>query len=78
MTDVRSLIAGTEHAELVERIRPLLAGRHPALQSAVIADLAAIWLAGHDKALRVELFGAHVALIQQLVAVNAAMMGTEP
>lgn len=70
-------MGGAEHAEIVERIRPLLAGKHPALQSSVLADLAAIWLAGHDKALRLDLLDAHVALIRELIPVNATLLGTE-
>ena len=33
--------------KLVQRIRPLLAGRAAQMQGAVLADLLAIWIAGH-------------------------------
>jgi hypothetical protein len=37
----------TVHEELVARIKPILAGHPPAIQSMVLAELLAIWLAGH-------------------------------
>jgi hypothetical protein len=33
--------------ELVQRIKPLLAGRHPTVQGATLAELTAIWLSGY-------------------------------
>ena len=41
-----------ETVDLVNSIRPLLAGREPALQGAVLADLVARWLAGQDESNR--------------------------
>jgi hypothetical protein len=38
----------TESDALVEQIRPMLAGRGPAIQGSVLADLVAIWIAGHQ------------------------------
>jgi hypothetical protein len=76
--DIRSMLNGREHADIIERIRPMLAGKHPALQSAVVADLAAIWLAGHHRDLREELLTIHVQLIRELVPVEAHILGTEP
>ncbi len=32
---------------IVERIRPILAGKDPAIVSAALGDLLAMWLAGH-------------------------------
>jgi len=61
--------------EIVERIRPLLAGYHPAVQGAVCADLLAIWLAGHEHALREALLTAHIVSVRELVPVNVAAMG---
>jgi len=34
--------------ELVQRIRPLLAGWHSSVQGAALAELTAIWLSGHS------------------------------
>lgn len=38
----------TRSQELVQMIRPLLAGEGAPVQSAALADLVAIWLAGHQ------------------------------
>lgn len=61
--------------EIVERIRPLLAGHHPAVQSAVVADLLAMWLAGHEHDIREALLDSHLGLVRELVPVNVAAMG---
>jgi hypothetical protein len=69
-----------EVRHLVEQARLLLAGRQPAVQSAVLADLLAIYLAGHiipgapldTTALRKELLEAHLDLVRRLIPVNAA------
>jgi hypothetical protein len=69
---------------LVEQIRPILAGKEPQLQSAVLADLTAIWLAGfviegdpkETRVLREELLRRHYELVRQLTKVNARMLGT--
>jgi hypothetical protein len=37
----------TEVLQLTQGIKLLLAGRGPAVQSAVLANLTALWLAGH-------------------------------
>jgi hypothetical protein len=70
--------------ELVEAIRPLLAGRPPEIQAAVLADLLAIWLAGHQvegdiaatRAVRSELLAQHLCAVRCLVEFNAKIMGT--
>ena len=67
-------------AQLIERIRPILAGQPPPVQGAVLADLLATWLAGHidrtsnqhTDALREELLTHHLATVRALVPVNAA------
>lgn len=71
---------------LVERIKPILAGLEPELQGAVIADLLAIWLAGHHVAgdidatreMRAELLANHCFHVRRLTDVNAHIMGTTP
>jgi hypothetical protein len=64
---------------LVNVIRPLLAGEPPSIQGAAIADLLAIWLAGHfaggaaeNAALRDELLTAHIAVVRALIPENEA------
>ncbi len=64
---------------LVERIRPLLAGRSPETQGAALADLVAIWLAGHivqgnpaaTDELREEMLEAHTAVVRELIPINS-------
>jgi hypothetical protein len=71
---------------LVDQIRPLLAGHPAPIVGATLADLLAIWLAGHhvpgdtDKTrkMRAELLAMHCSEVRQLVPVNAKMIGTEP
>jgi len=65
--------------KLVERIRPLLSGRSPQTQGAALADLLAMWLAGHivqgnpaaTDELREELLEAHTAVVRKLIPVNS-------
>jgi hypothetical protein len=61
--------------EVVDRIRPILGGHHPAVQGAVVADLVAIWLAGHQADLREALLDSHIDTVRQLVPANVAAMG---
>jgi hypothetical protein len=69
---------------LVERINPILAGQPSVIQGAALADLLAIWLAGHvyeglpstTATMREALLLAHVEHVRALVSVNARMMGT--
>lgn len=63
---------------IVRRIHRLLAGQPAQLQSGVLADLLAIWLAGHivlgDPAetdrLRKELLDEHLRMVRELLPVN--------
>jgi hypothetical protein len=78
----------SEHALQVEpiaaKIRPLLAGHDPMIQSAVLADLLAIYLAGFwvpgdpesTRSQRDELLSLHLALVHVLLPINARMLGT--
>ena len=79
---------------LVEKIRPVLEAhvfpllkRHPPeMQGAVLADLLAIWLAGHHVAgdedatrvMRAELLAVHCAQVRELTWINAKKLGTTP
>lgn len=62
---------------LVERIRPMLAGERPEVVGAALADLTAIWLAGHvgpdAEAMRSEILDMHVAAIRDLVPINVSI-----
>lgn len=81
---------GTSETRLImsiaDTIRPLLAGHSPEVQSAVLADLLAMWLAGHHvdgdeeatRTMRAELLAVHCFMVRQLTSVNAKIMGTTP
>lgn len=66
-------------ASIVKRMRLLLAGLPPHVQGAVLADLLAIWLAGHrieddpaeTTALREKLLTMHLEMVRQLIPPNA-------
>ena len=52
-------------------MQPLLRGRDPTVQSAVLADLVSIWLVGHwPEEAREVLFAEFVALVRALVPVS--------
>lgn len=71
-------------AKLVEEISPLLAGHGPDVQSAALADLTSMWLAGHqDHAdpenpalleFRERAFALWCDTVRLLVPVNSAML----
>lgn len=70
-TDDKAIAA----AKLAARIAPLLAGREPEVQGAVLADLLAIWLSGHrvegdpraEAELREGILALHIAAVRELV-----------
>ena len=62
-----------ESEAIVARIRPMLAGIGPALQGSVIADLTAMWLAGHAPELREQVAKLNAGLVADLVALYDAM-----
>jgi hypothetical protein len=73
-------------AAIIAQIRPLLAGRAPEVNGAVLADLLAIWLAGHHVAgdanatrmMRAKLLAFHCSQVRELTSINAKIMGTTP
>lgn len=52
------------------KLQPMLKGHPPELQGAVLADLTAIWLAGHPPVVREEILQIHVREIRELIMVN--------
>jgi hypothetical protein len=70
--------------ELVEAMRPLLAGKSASVQGAALADLLAMWLAGHisrgdpegaeTKRIREEMLELHLAAVRALIPVNYKMV----
>lgn len=63
--------------EIVEAIRPLLSGKHPGVQGVVIADLLAIWIAGHIPSAEKQLLANHMNAVAKLVPLYREMFGTE-
>lgn len=71
--------------EILEKVSPQLKGRSPGVQGAVLADLLAMWLAGHwverskeeTHALREKVLRMHVEKVWELVEENAKILGTE-
>lgn len=66
-----------EVGRLVEAIRPILAGKPAPITGAALADLLAIWLAGHfaggddeNATVREELLTNHVRVVRKLIPVN--------
>ena len=67
--------------ELQRRIMPVLAGHGGATQGAVLAELLAMWIAGHragDKRatdrLREDILRMHLVVVRELIPVNAALI----
>ena len=65
---------------LVNAVRPLFAGKPTGIQGAALADLLAIWLAGHvirddpaaTERIRADVLEAHLIAVRALVPVNYA------
>ena len=60
--------------QIVKAISPLLAGHSPEIQGAVLADLLAMFLAGHvgsdADAVREEILRLHIETVRELIPVN--------
>lgn len=67
-----------EVVELVRQISPLLVGKSANVQGAALADLLAIWLAGHvirgdpkmTKKMREMMLKAHIVAVRGLIPLN--------
>jgi hypothetical protein len=67
-----------EAMTLVKKIRPLLAGKDPSVQGAVLADLLAMYLAGHvirgdpegTKSFREQALEVHIVGVKALIDIN--------
>ncbi len=79
-------VKATDVEAIAEQASRLLAGRPPQLQGAVLADLLATWLAGHiiagdpksTRALHERLLKAHLAVVRELIPINAEMIHGTP
>ena len=61
-----------EAEAIVKTIMPLLAGKPPEIQGAVLADLLATFIAAHHPALRDEILKMHVDVVRNLIPHNEA------
>jgi len=57
--------------DLLEQIRPILAGHPPEVQGGTLAMALAIWLAGHEPQFRDKLLTAHVEAVFNLTPTYA-------
>lgn len=64
----------TEVMETVESMKPLLAGKAPIIQGAVLGDLLATWLAGHPPMMREQLIELHIDAVRALVPINEGLI----
>jgi hypothetical protein len=73
MTSTLVSPADAEQAlQLSARIKPMLAGHHPGMQGAALAELFSIFLAGHHPAQREQVLQDWLAAVRQLVPVSEA------
>lgn len=62
------------HKAIREHLHPILRGKEPEIQSAVLADLTATYLAGLEPSVRAEFRGLFIALVDHLVPENEREM----
>ncbi len=58
--------------KMVAQIKPILAGQGPEAQGATLAELVAIFLAGHHPSLRGDLLAMHIAYVTKLLPISEA------
>jgi hypothetical protein len=61
-------------AEISNRMKDMLAHFPPDVQGAILADLTAIWLAGHAPAIRRAAYKVHASLLWPLVEANEKLI----
>lgn len=59
----------TQALDLAARIEPILKGHDPAVQGAALAQLLAIWVAGHNEEARVGLLDMHIVGVREMFPV---------
>jgi hypothetical protein len=55
--------------EIVDKIRPMLAGLSPPLQGIIVAELTAIWIAGHQPEVREGIIRMQDEAVRELVTI---------
>lgn len=53
----------------IDQIKPLLVGKPPEFQGAILAELLAIFLAGHAPPLRKDMLKIHFSLVKKLIPI---------
>lgn len=72
----------TEAAQLYDAVAELIRGHHPYVQGAVLADMLAMWLAGHNllgdkkgtREMRETLLAEHIKAVRDLIPVNEKIL----
>lgn len=62
------------HDAMVKAISAVLVGKPPEIQGAVLADLLAMWLAGHPSFARDEVLAQHIELVLELIEPNEKIL----
>jgi hypothetical protein len=73
MNDADAGAVAAHVADLVRQISPILHGHQPQVIGAVLADLTAMWLAGHPNYLREEILEQNTGLVRELIEPNEAI-----
>lgn len=56
--------------DLAEKIKPILGGRGPEVQGAVLAELVSLWAVGHHPAIREQIVTDWLRAVHDLMALN--------
>jgi hypothetical protein len=72
--------------KLFDHVRPQFGGYKPQVVGAALADLTALWLAGHyvaddpeaTRGLRGDLLRLHITMIKQMIGPNSKIVGSPP
>lgn len=60
--------------EAAKQIAPILAGRPPDVQSAILGELVSIWLSGCEPAARENIFSIWLELVRKLIPANEKIL----
>lgn len=74
MTEDFSVPTGDEIDELEEQIKAVIRGKGPMLQGAALADIVAMYFAGHHPMIREETIDLWITAMRGLVKVNEAAL----
>lgn len=74
MDAMDDIIKDSEH--VVDAIRQILGGKHPAVQASAMVQIVALWIAGHAPQIRAEVLAEMVAASNKLVpSIEKAVFG---